>query len=449
MDNEERIRKWQEQRGARAGARTAGMDEAEGPPRAERRTSAQDGEGAAAAALPDETSIEDARIAIVERRQLRWRRIRRRLLWFIAIPLLAVFLYVALIATKLYQGTAVFTVQTSADSASSPSAGIFSISAGSTTVADAFKAREFILSRPLMEQMEKRYGFISHFAVSGVDPLTRFDGPFGLNQDPYQYYLKRVRVSVDVQEGILQLYVQARTQEDAIRFGNAILAAAEEHVNAFSQKISDDQINALTSDVQSAERQVSETRQALAAVQARRGDISPEQTTAAVYQLISSLELQLAEAQRERNALLDQGLTNSPLLPRLTARVAELRSQISQQRSRLVNPGGGSLARTLNEYESASARKEIAQARWQSTLNTLQQAYLRILEQRRYFVIVVGMSVATFPAVRNVVSIAWPILLLIAFIYALIFLVRRMAGDDRVRWDGSRMGEMVRQWRQR
>jgi len=139
--------------------------------------------------------------------------------------------------------------------------------------------------------------------------------------------------------------------------------------------------------------------------------------------------LQRAEAQRERDALLDQGLTNSPLLPRLNARVNELNAQISEQKRRLVNPGGGSLASTINQYEGASARKEIAQARWQSTLNTLQQAYLRILEQRRYFVIIVGMSAPTFPAVRDLLGIAVPILLLLAFIYAAVLALRAAVND--------------------
>lgn len=452
MNNDERIRRWRQERGSRVARHGALTDEPldepppARPPRAERIVPLERSEPAQR--FPDELGVEDARLAIIARRQIRWRRILRRGLLFVALPLLGVLLYMSLFATRLYQGEAVFTVQTSAQAAPSPVAGLFAVGGGNSTIADAFKAREFILSRPMMDMMEERHGFLSHFATWDMDPLQRLRGPFGLNQDPYAYYRKRVRVAVDVQEGILRLFVQARTQADALRFGNAILAAAERHVNAFSDKISDDQINALTQDVQNAERQVAEARRSLATVQARRGDISPEQTATAVYQLISSLELQLAEAQRERNGLLDQGLTESPLLPRLTARVDELRAQISQQRQRLANPGGGSLVRTLNEFESASARKEIAQARWESTLNTLQQAYLRILEQRRYFVIVVGMSVAAFPKVRDVLAIAWPILLLLALLYALAFALRR-AAKDRGRVGDFHLSRMVEQWRRR
>ena len=170
-----------------------------------------------------ESRLEEARRAILERRSHKWRASLKRLALFVAGPILAILLYVSLFAIPLYEGEAVFTVQTSANSAASPSAGIFSVTSANSTIADAFKARAFILSRPMMEHMQKRYGFLDHFAGQNMDPLSRFDGPFGLNQDPFRYYQKRVAVSVDVQEGILRLHVEARTPEDAIRFGNGIL----------------------------------------------------------------------------------------------------------------------------------------------------------------------------------------------------------------------------------
>jgi capsular polysaccharide transport system permease protein len=445
MTNEERIRNWRQERGARAADHAVLTDELldDASTELSPARTARNLRGEGVQRLPNDLEIQDARLAIIERRRANWRMIVRRTSLFALLPLLAVFLYASLIATKLYQGEAIFTVQTSSESAPAANAGLFAIGGGNSTIADAFKAREFILSRPMMEHMEKRHGFMSHFASPEMDPLTRFDSPLGLNEDPYKYYLKRVRVAVDVQEGILRLYVQARTPEDARRFGNAILAAAEANVSRFSDRISEDQISSLTRDVQSAERQVAEARRSLAFVQARRGELAPEQAATAVYQLISSLELQRAEAQRERDTLLGQGLTDSPLLPRLSARVAELNAQIAEQRSRLVNPGGGSLQRTLSEYENASARKEIAQARWESTLNTLQQAYLRILEKRRYFVLIVGMSVDTFPKVRDILPITWPILLSLALIFALVFAVRR-AG---LTGGGFGVSEAVRQWR--
>jgi len=448
MDNEDRIKFWLSERQGKSPRRSMpimdDIDKASTTSSRAQRAELQ-GESADRPSAPqvvDDQRLEEARAAILERRASRWRSLVRRAMFLVVLPLLVVLLYVGLFATPLHQGEAVFTVQTSGETAPSASAGLFAIGGSNSTIADAFKAREFILSRPMMDQMEKRFGFMSHFASHEMDPLTRFNGPFGMNSDPLDYYRQRVRVAVDVQEGILRLYVQARTKEDAVRFGNGLLAAAEEHVNQFSDKISQDQIAALTRDVQDAERQVADTRRSLAAVQARRGDLSPEQTAASVYQLISNLELQLAEAERERSSLLDQGLTESPLLPRLTARTQELRSQIAEQRGRLANPGGGSLVRTLNEYEGASARKEIAQARWQSTLNTLQQAYLRILEQRRYFVRIVGMSAGQTPKVRDVYGIAVPVLIFMALLYAIWFIINQLRNEGGFR----QFSQVSRRW---
>lgn len=429
MGNEERIARW---RAARQGGPSIKADVLDEPDidtvRHAPRSDAPD-RSPGTDRLTDTSSLEDARFAIIERRRQRSRKLVQRAMLLVALPLLAILLYVELIATKLHQGEAIFTVQTSAEGAPSAGAGFFAVGGANSTIADAFKAREFILSRPMMDHMEKRYGFMTYFESSKMDPLTRLKGGFGLNDDSYAYYRKRVRVAVDVQEGVLRLFVQARTPEDAVRFGDGILAAAEAHVKSLSDKISEDQISSLTQDVRNAERQVADARRSLATVQAQRGDLSPEQTASAVYQLISNLELQRSEAQRQRDSLLSQGLTDSPLLPPLTARVQELSSQIAEQRSRLVNPGGGSVQRSVSAFEEASSRKEIAQARWQSTLNTLQQAYLRILEQRRYFVVVVGMSVSGVAAVRDVLSITVPILILLALAYALAFIAVRVRGD--------------------
>ena len=448
MSNEERIRRWREQRLPDLSARLSDDDVAEdaAPAALDRPDAKPRGKAGTAVARPHEITLEEARAAIRYRRREQWRKILRRTGLYVGIPLLAVLAYIALIATPLYQGEAVFTVQTSADTGSAATAGLFGLGSSTGAVADALKTREYILSRPMMDDMEKRYGFMSHFESSDMDLLERFRSPLGINRDPLDYYRKRVRVAVDIQEGMLTLYVQARTPADAKRFGTAILSAAERQVNDFSERMRADQVDALARDVQDSEREVADARRGLAVIQARRGDLNPQQTAAAIYQLISSLELQLAEAQRERNSLLDQGLTNSPLLPGLNSRVEELRSQIADQRQRLANPRGGSLVRTVNEFENASARKEIAETRYETTLKTLQEAYLRILEQRRYFITVVGLSVGSFPAVRDVVSIIWPILLLVA----LAFLVVRLAnltpwGRSRLR--DFRFSETVRRWR--
>src|SRR4029079_2797636 len=162
MTNEERIRKWQEKRAGEAQPEPAfGPGAPRFAPRSERVAGPDTGGFA--------DGLDDARSDILDRRRQRWRLFLRRFGLFVALPLLIVLLYVELIATPLYQGEAVFTVQTSGEAAPSPNAGLLRFGSAGSTIADAFKAREYILSRPMMDYMERRYGFLSHFDTYRMD----------------------------------------------------------------------------------------------------------------------------------------------------------------------------------------------------------------------------------------------------------------------------------------
>jgi capsule polysaccharide export protein KpsE/RkpR len=179
--------------------------------------------------------------------------------------------------------------------------------------------------------------------------------------------------------------------------------------------------------VQQAEDDLSRARGEFTGVKAQQGDLNPERTAEVVYNLISNLELELAEAVRQRQTLMRDGLVDSPLLPPVEARIGELRSQIAQNRARLSNPGGRSLAQTVSAFDSANSRQEMAQVRWQGALSTLRDAYLDVLRQRRYFVLVVGMSAGERPSVRDWTAIVLPIVLLCAIAAGIVFAIRRMA----------------------
>src|SRR3954451_25010656 len=128
MTNEERIQKWLQR------SETDAPEELEHAParakRAPERAERLDPEALSPARQLGGGSLEQARLDILARRQKRWQRLLGRLGGFVALPLLIVFLYVKLAATPLYQGEAVFTVQTSTQSAPSPTAGLFSVGSG-------------------------------------------------------------------------------------------------------------------------------------------------------------------------------------------------------------------------------------------------------------------------------------------------------------------------------
>ena len=314
-----------------------------------------------------------------------WRRF-----WFLAFLLLVslvVMGYRQWVATPFYTATASFTVQVNREEAQ-PAIGILKLGGG-PIMTDAFKTQEYMLSSNMMIQMEAEHGMLSHFADAQVDPFSRFRSPWLFHRDPLTYYQSRVKVVVDTQEGLMRLNVQARSPEMAKQFAERLLHYAELHVNQLNKRAQADQLGALEDDVRVAEKEVLVARKELSKVQQRQGMIEPKSSAAGVYQLLSSLEAQLAEATRERAGLLRNGLDMSPLWPRLDNQIASLQRQIAEQNSRLVSaPGRQSIQQGLSELEDAVSRKEIAQTRWETTLRTLQDARILNLHERRYLLVV-------------------------------------------------------------
>jgi capsular polysaccharide transport system permease protein len=356
-----------------------------------------------------------------------WRRF-----WFLGVLLLVslvVLGYRQWVATPFYTATASFTVQVNREEAQ-PAIGILKLGGG-PIMTDAFKTQEYMLSSNMMIQMEAEHGMLSHFADVQVDPISRFRSPWLLHRDPLTYYQSRVKVVVDTQEGLMRLHVQARSPELAKKFAERLLQYAEVHVNQLNKRAQADQLGALEEDVRVAEKEVFSARKELSKVQQRQGVIEPKSSAAGVYQLLSSLEAQLAEATRERAGLLRNGLDMSPLWPRLENQIASLQRQIAEQNNRLVStPGRQSIQQGLSELEDAVSRKEIAQTRWETALRTLQDARILNLHERRYLLVVsVPQPVANPGWWRSLALVV--VLMLVAALLHVAWTLRRMVREMR------------------
>lgn len=356
-----------------------------------------------------------------------WRRF-----WFLTILLLGSLLvlgYRQWVATPFYSATASFTVQVNREEAQ-PAMGILKLGGG-PIMTDAFKTQEYMLSSNMMIQMESAHGMLSHFADVHVDPISRFRSPWGLHRDPLTYYHSRVKVVVDTQEGMMRLNVQALSPVQAKEFAERLLQYAELHVNQLNKRSQEDQLSALEDDVRVAEKDVFSARKELSKVQQRQGMIDPKSSAAAVYQLLSSLEAQLAEANRERAGLLRNGLDMSPLWPRLENQIASLQRQIADQNNRLVSaPGNQSIQQGLSDLDDAVSRKEIAQTRWETALRTLQDARILNLHERRYLLVVSVPQPVANPGWLRTLSLV-VVFMLIAALFHVAWTLRRMVREMR------------------
>ncbi|HEY1145220.1 MAG TPA: hypothetical protein VGE84_02655 [Allosphingosinicella sp.] len=340
--------------------------------------------------LPTEEEIAAEIAAERERRRVRGARLRRRALLLIGLPVLLVALYKILLSPPLFEARTSFAIMTAAPQPSAmPAAGLFGGGASGGALSDAYRIREYLLSREAMQQMERRHGFLSHFNKAATDPLQRpFDFPL-LGIDAHSFYMRRLSIAVDMREGIVRLTVDGVTPAEAERFANGLLALARERTQQISEQLNADQFRSLQRDVSIAQAELRKASAHVASIQRRRSEIDPQQSAEGIYQLMGKLEVLLAETQAERTSLTSNGLSESPLLPRLDAKIAELKRQIAEQRGRLV--GGATGATVQNaavELELANAQRRLTETGLEAVLQTFEKAKLRSIEERRYLVVI-------------------------------------------------------------
>lgn len=425
MSNEARIQKWREERLLVGdAARQERIDEvqrqrAEGDQaeQARRRGIIED-------LLPNSESLERARLQLVRDRAVQRRRRRWRTALLLLLPVALTIAYLTLIATPMYEAKAVFSVQTGgADGGGAPTAGIFSVGAPAATLTDAFSTREYMLSPDLLRQLDTRDRFTAHFKAPGLDPLSRPHVVPALGIDDHAYFRRRVHVDIDVQASLLTLTVQARTPDDAVRFANRIVDLGQRRINLLANTIDADRAEVLERGVAADEAAFRAASSAVTQVQSRRGELSPLQTAATHYQLIGGLETQAADIEGRREELLANGLTESPVLPKLGARLAELRRQIGAQRGMLANAGGSGLQTSASLLEAATIRRDLARDKWQASLRTLEQARLSGLDHRRYLVMVARPVLPSIPTVGSWPYAAALVLVLSGLLYGLVSVV--------------------------
>ncbi|WP_338241701.1 hypothetical protein [Aurantiacibacter hainanensis] len=330
------------------------------------------------ALLPSDADV-SARLDELNRRERRRQIGRlRNIALFGLLPVLLALAYITLIKEHYFQTEASFAITTVNSSPQSPAMNLMGLGGGGAGMTDGYRVREYLRSREVMQIMEQEHGYLSHFD----------SGPAAGSLD-YGFYQDRVSILVDQQEGLLTLNVDGATPEDAVRYANILLELARSKVRNISQSIDDDQLEDLVEVEQQAQDELTQAQGRVQEIQTRQAELDPRLSAQGIYGIINNLEVELAEAEARRQALLSNGLSESPFLPRLDARIQALQRQIAEQQGRLTSSQeNGSLGRSLALFEAAVAERDAAATTLAAARETLQQARLRGLEQRKYLVLI-------------------------------------------------------------
>ena len=341
----------------------------------------------AAARLPSDDDVQEI-ISNNRRRQwLQKLKIRRKAALLIGAPLAAALTYGVIITPSSKAVSSSFVIMKAGETRSGGGiAGIMGLGGGEG-LADAYRIREYLKSREAMQVMEQKYGFLTHFREGTWDPFSRPQHLPFIGQDEHDFYQRKINIGIDVREGIVRLEVEALNDADAARFAAGLLELARQRTKDISDMLNRDQTASLQDDVTRAEAQMREASNELARAQRQNREVDPQLAATSAYQMISTLQTNLLARQAQRDALLSNNLTESPLLPRLNSEIASLNKQIQQQQEKLAGGGDSTVIAAASDLGTAQTKLRLSQIGLEASLRTLEQANLNNIGQRRYLVV--------------------------------------------------------------
>lgn len=348
-----------------------------------------------------ESRMQDIRSELRRRRRHRAAGMALRFLIFVLIPTGVVAWYYYEKATDMYVSESALIFKSGSGTAGGGLLG--SILGGAGSVQDSVALQEYILSRDIVERLDREEGWISHFQSTAIDPLHRLKADANIDE-AHSYYAGgfiragKVTVGYDAAEGLMRLEMIAATPEAAKRFSDAIIAYGEELVNALNARSRGDGVKFARANVAAARGELRDAQRQVAVVQEQLNIFSIESEAGALQARISVLETEIDQILGQIAAL-ETVTTN-----RNDSRFAPLRTdleiktrQLRELRGKLTGgegaPAGLSMAQLSSELELARVDQATTQMMYASALTSLETAIASATEQSLYLETVVRPAV--------------------------------------------------------
>lgn len=249
---------------------------------------------------------------------------------------------------------------------------------------DANIVESYMLSRDAVTAVDKLVPLRKVFSRAEGDMFARFPSFWESDtfEGLYSHYKRRVTVRQNRTRGITQFSVETFRPEDSRRVAVALLAVAEQMVNAMNKRAHDDAVGAAERVVREAEQQVIATQAALLKFRDAAALVDPSKSSSATLDTMTTLTLDLARIQAQI-AQKRQQTGASPVLEPMVAHERALRARIEEERRTLAGTPGA-LAPKVGHYERLTLTRGIAEKSLAAATTSLETAREEARRQQIY-----------------------------------------------------------------
>ena len=176
-----------------------------------------------------------------------------------ALPTILAVYYYGWIASDIYVTESRYVIRSPQKPATGSVTDLFARVGFGSSGNDSFVVRDFILSRPALDALNKDLDIKADYSADTIDWLHRFPGLkyWDTSMEAFfEYYLNRVSVVVDPIASISSLSVQAFSAQSALAINQKLLDISEAFVNQLNARARQDLISNAQSEVDLAQKKL-------------------------------------------------------------------------------------------------------------------------------------------------------------------------------------------------
>ncbi len=324
-----------------------------------------------------------------------------RLGFFVFLPTLIVAYYFTFMATPMYATNSEFVIQQAEPASAAGGLGGLFQGTSMATQQDSITVQSYLASRAALSRLDLDHGFRAHFSDPGIDEVQRL-APDASNEELFDLYKKRVKISYDPTEGILRMEVIATTPEASQLFSTALIDYAEEQVDQLTLRLREDQMAGALKSYESAEKRRADALAEWLKTQEDTTILDPAAESGALISQISALESQRQQKQLSLSGKLSVARPNQAQVDGLRADIASYDALIETLRGQMTSTtaGGGSVAANNTKLRLAEENYAFQTVLVQQALTQMEVAQVEANRQVRYLSIgvePVAPDEATYP----------------------------------------------------
>jgi capsular polysaccharide transport system permease protein len=302
------------------------------------------------------------------------------------------------------------------------------ITGGGRSVYDLMLMRDHLRSVDMLQKLDARLNLRVHYSDWKRDPLSRMWSEDTEQEFFYKHYLSRVSIELDDAVGVLRIKAQAYNPEMAHAIASALVEEGERFMNEMAHRLARDQVGFLEKEVDRMSERLLTARRAMVDFQNAKGFISPQAAAESLGTIVARLEGQLTELKAKREAMLGYLSPSAPDIAMIDLEIGAIVKQLRTEQGRLTSPKGGTLNRTVEEFQRLEMETIFAQDVYKTALVTLEKGRMEATRNLKKVSIVQSPTLPQYPLeprrVYNIVVFTLSVLMLAGIAQLLAAIVR-------------------------